>query len=420
MTSSSITVHGGRPLRGAVRVPGDKSISHRALLLAARAEGTSTIRGLSTGADVAHTAAAVRALGATFDGDRITGGVGLLHEPGAVIDVGNSGTGIRLLAGFCAAFPWLTILQGDASVAWRPMDRVIEPLREMGATVDGRDGGVFPPVVVRGGSLKGIIFTPRVASAQVKGAVLLAGLGAAGETTVRERRPTRCHTEELLALAGADISTHGGEISLRPGALTPFTIDIPGDPSQAAFWVVAATIVPDSELTVEGVYLGPERARFIDVLRRMGAAIETAPRGDGSHDLHVRAARLRGTEVAGDEIPGLVDEVPILAVAAAVADGVTIFRDASELRLKETDRLATVSSELALLGARVEQLGDGLVIPGGGQLRGGSVASHGDHRIAMAMAVAALVASGETQIEGWDAVATSYPDFEKDLQTCVS
>ncbi|HUQ39021.1 MAG TPA: 3-phosphoshikimate 1-carboxyvinyltransferase [Acidimicrobiales bacterium] len=417
---TSFTVHGGRPLRGTIRVPGDKSISHRALLLAARAEGVSVVRGLSTGEDVAHTAAAIQAMGAGIDGDAITGGVARLHEPETVIDVGNSGTGIRLLAGFCAAFPWLTVLQGDQSVARRPMDRIVGPLREMGATVDGRADGLFPPLTIRGGALRGIRYTPKVASAQVKSAVLLAGLGAEGETTVVERRPTRAHTEELLALAGMDVVGRGDGITVHRGPLTPFELDVPGDPSQAAFWVVAATIVAGSELTVEGVYLGPERDRFLDVLDRMGADIERCQRADGAWDLRVRSARLRGTEIAGDEIPGLVDEVPVLAVAAAVADGVTVVRDASEARVKETDRLATVTSELTALGARVEQLGDGLVVPGGARLRGARVVSHGDHRIAMAMAVAGLAAVGETEIDGWDAVATSYPGFEQALETCVS
>src|SRR2546423_6925615 len=307
----TFSVESGRPLRGRLRVPGDKSISHRALLLAARAGGTSVVTGLSDGDDVRHTAAAVEALGAVIDGDRISGGIGRLHEAEQVIDVGNSGTGIRLLAGFCAAFDWLTILEGDASIAGRPMDRVAEPLRRMGAKVDGRQGGRYPPLAIRGGGLHGIDYRPPVASAQVKSAILLAGLGAPGETVVHELVETRRHTEELLALAGVDVAVDGLTVRMRPGPLEPFELDVPGDPSQAAVWVVAACIVPGSGLGVEHVYLGPARSGFLDVLRRMGAAIAV----DGQ-DVHVRySADLHGTAVGGAEGPGLIDEIPALAVA---------------------------------------------------------------------------------------------------------
>ncbi|MDQ1395991.1 MAG: 3-phosphoshikimate 1-carboxyvinyltransferase, partial [Acidimicrobiaceae bacterium] len=251
MTTFAVT--GGRPLRGRLRVPGDKSISHRALLLAALAEGTSTITGLSTGEDVRHTAAAIEAMGATIEGARITGGRGRLHQPSGTLDVGNSGTGMRLLAGYCAPFSWRTVLAGDASVSARPMDRIVTPLRLMGATVADE----YPPLTIDGGTLHGIDYRPPVASAQVKSAVLLAGLGAEGETVVRERQETRRHTEEMLAAAGAEITVDGLIVKLRPGPLHPFMLDVPGDPSQAAFWVVAACIVPGSDLTLANVYLGP-------------------------------------------------------------------------------------------------------------------------------------------------------------------
>ncbi|MDP8937094.1 MAG: 3-phosphoshikimate 1-carboxyvinyltransferase [Actinomycetota bacterium] len=411
---SSLRVEGGTPLRGRIRVPGDKSISHRALLLAALAEGTSVVRGLSTGDDVACTAAAVAALGATVDGDRVTGGRERLHEPVGVVDVGNSGTSIRLLAGLCAGFDWLTVLVGDDSIAGRPMDRVTEPLRRMGAAVDGRGGGRFTPLVVRGGNLKGIDYQPPVPSAQVKSAVLLAGLSAEGETVVRERVPTRAHTEEMLAACGAQVEVGHGRVALRPSRLRPFELEIPGDPSAAAFWVVAACIVPGSDLVVDNVYLGPARAGFLDVLRRMGADVAVA----GS-DVRARYRPLRATEVGGAEVPGLIDEIPVLAVAAAVAEGTTVFRDAAELRVKESDRIATVTSELAALGGRVEPTADGLSVAGG-SLHGGVVRAHGDHRVAMAMAVAGLAAAGQTVVEGWDAVSTSYPDFEQTLDACRS
>lgn len=417
---SSFTVEPGGPLRGRLRMPGDKSISHRALLVAARADGTSTVRGLSTGDDVLRTAAAVVAMGAVIEGDSIHGGLARLGEPDHVIDVGNSGTGIRLLAGFAAALPWLTVLQGDESIARRPMDRVVEPLRAMGATIDGRHGGRLAPLVIRGGDLHGIDYTPPVASAQVKGAVLLAGAGASSATVVREAHPTRMHTEEVLARAGAAITVDpvARTSQVEPGPLAPFSLDVPGDPSQAAFWVVAASIVPGSDLTIENVYVGPARAGFIDVLRRMGASIDVVV-ADGAAttaDIRVRAAPLHGTEVAGAEIPGL-DEIPVLAVAAACAEGITVFHDVAELRVKESDRIATTTAELAALGVRIEGGPDRITVHGG-DVRGGHVQSHGDHRIAMSMAVAALVASEPTVIEGWDAVSTSYPGFEEDLQSC--
>ncbi len=414
---SALDVAGGVRLRGRVRVPGDKSISHRALLLAARAEGRSLIEGLSSGDDVRRTATAVMAMGATVAGADVDGGLSRLAEPERVIDVGNSGTGIRLLAGFCAALPWLTVLHGDESVSRRPMDRVTEPLRLMGARVDGRGDGRFAPLVVRGGLLRPIDYRVPVASAQVKAAVLLAGLGADGQTVVRERVPTRAHTEELLALAGGEIvvSEDGLTTRLRPSVLQPFHLRVPGDPSQAAYWVVAACITPGSEVAVVDVYVGRARADFVGVLARMGAAVELERHDATTATIHARfSPGLRSTVVEGAEVAGLIDEIPVLAVAAAVADGVTEFRDAAELRVKETDRVATTVALLGAMGGRAEPTGDGLVVFGG-RLRPGAVDSHGDHRIAMAGAVAALVAEGTTRLTGWEAVRTSYPGFEDDL-----
>ena len=417
--SKVFTTGASGPLRGRLRVPGDKSISHRALMLGAVAEGVSRVRGLSDGDDVARTARAVRAMGAEVDGERISGGPSRLHEPADVIDVGNSGTGIRLLAGLCAGLPWLTVLTGDASVRTRPMDRVSLPLRQMGATVDGRVGGRLPPLVVRGGGLHGIDYAPPVASAQVKSAVLLAGLASQGETVVREALATRGHTEELLQAAGADISIHrvggGRVVRLKPSRLRPLDIEVPGDPSQAAFWVVAACLVPKSDVVVENVYVGPGRAAFLDVLRRMGADVTVENREGTVGDIHARHSKLSGTVVSGEEIPGLQDEIPVLAVAALMAEGTTVFRDAAELRVKETDRLAALTSELAEVGGRVESLPDGLIVHGGGAPAGGRARSHGDHRVAMALAVAGLAAREPLEIEGWDAVATSYPGFGDDL-----
>jgi len=416
--AAALVVRGGAgPLRGRIRVPGDKSISHRALILGALAEGTSVARGLSEGADVAATAAAVAALGAEVDGPRITGGRRRLHRPAAVIDVGNSGTTLRLLAGACAGLPWPTTFDGDESIRRRPMDRVAEPLRAMGAAVTGEGGGARAPLTVTGGPLSGIDYVLPVASAQVKGAVLLAGLAAEGETVVREAVATRAHTEELLAACGADVAvSHGGLVTrVRPGPLAPFTLDVPGDPSQAAFWAVAACIVPGSDVVVEAVYLGQARAGFVDVLRRMGADVELERRGGACADVHVRSAPLRGTAVEPAEVAGLIDEVPALAVAAAVAEGPTVVRGAAELAVKETDRIAALAGELGALGAAVEARPDGLALGGGDRLRGAAVSSRGDHRMAMALAVAGLVAAGTTTVLGFGAVTTSYPGFAADL-----
>ncbi|MGH9077545.1 MAG: 3-phosphoshikimate 1-carboxyvinyltransferase [Acidimicrobiales bacterium] len=420
---------GSRPLSGRLAPPGDKSISHRALLLAARAEGTSVLRGLSRGLDVGATLGAMVAFGAGVDGSppgevRVGGGLDRLHEAGQVVDVGNSGTAIRLLAGWAAPFDWLTVLAGDESVTGRPMDRVVQPLRAMGATVDGRGGGSYPPLTVRGGHLQGIDMAPAVASAQVKGAVLLAGLGAEGPTTVREAVPTRVHTEEMLARFGAGVDVRPGAATVRPSSLAPVDFDVPGDPSQAAFWIVAACLVPGSDLVVEGVYVGPGRAGFLDVLARMGADVTVDNRDPArsTADIRARHGPLRATDVAGAEIPGLIDEIPVLAVAAAVAQGTTTFSGAAELRVKETDRIATMCSELVALGADVSTRPDGLVVRGSGglPLAGGRVRSHGDHRVAMAMAVAGLACSGPVAVQGWAAVATSYPGFEEELRRCAS
>jgi len=410
-------------------VPGDKSISHRALILAARAEGVSVLRGLSEGEDVTRTTAAVRSLGAgveevNLDSGEVetcvSGGIERLHESEFPIDVGNSGTTIRLLSGFCAPFPWLTVLTGDESVSRRPMDRVAQPLRQMGARVDCQPGCVAP-LTVHGGHLRGIDYHPPVASAQLKSAVLLAGIGAEADTVVYERERTRCHTEEMLAACGADVkvSANGLVTRVRESELHPFELDVPHDPSQAAFWVVAACIIPDSDVVVERVYVGPRRAGFVDVLRRMGAQVEVDPVGDSTADIHARYGPLHATEVGSEEVPGLIDEIPVLAVAAAMAEGVTTFHGAGELRVKETDRIATMSGELASVGAHAAPMADGLVVHGGAPLHDGHVHSHGDHRVAMALAVAGLGGTGTTRIDGWEAVATSYPGFERDLQSLL-
>ncbi len=427
-----LDVQPGRPVTGSVTVPGDKSISHRALMLAALAGGTSEVRGISDGDDVARTAGAIAAMGARLEvvgrgqghhSFSIEGGPRRLHEPAAVLDLGNSGTGLRLLAGLVSGFPWLTVLTGDASLLTRPMDRISVPLTRMGARVDGRQDGSFPPLAVRGGNLSGIDYTPPMSSAQVKSAILLAGLRADGETIVREVVTTRSHTEEMLEACGVGISVvadNGGQVvTLTPGPLDPFSMDVPGDPSQAAFWVVAACIVPGSEVRIPHVYGGPERIGFVSVLQRMGGDVTVESSGGADRtlcDITARyAGRLQATTVAGEEIPSL-DEVPALAVAAAVAEGTTVFSGLEELRGKETDRLSTVSSMVTGLGGTVEVAEGPSLVVKGGPLTGGTVESHGDHRIAMAGAVGGLVGSGPTTIHQWEVVATSYPLFADHLR----
>jgi len=416
--AGSLVVAPGGPLVGRISVPGDKSISHRVLMLAALADGASTVRGLSDGGDVACTRRIIEALGA----DVVDAGDGAISISGGrleavdhPLDVGNSGTGIRLLAGLLAGLPFRSVLDGDASIRRRPMDRVLDPLRLMGASLRGRDGQPLAPLEIRGGGLRGIEYRLPVASAQVKGCVLFAGLSAEGPTTVLEDRPSRAHTEELMMAFGItlDAGSDGDlrSVTVQPGRPTAFDHDVAGDPSQAAFWAVAASILPGSEVVVANVYAGPARSGFVDVLSRMGADITHDPT---TGDLTVRHSGLTGTVVTADEVPGLVDEVPILAVAAACADGETTFEGVGELRVKESDRLATVESELGRMGADVRVDGDTLVVRGSA-LTGAEVDSHHDHRIAMACAVAALVADGPTTIHGWDAVATSYPGFVADL-----
>jgi 3-phosphoshikimate 1-carboxyvinyltransferase len=429
---TELVIPGGwGPLTGRIRVPGDKSISHRAVLLAALAEGRSELSQLSAGLDVAATLAAVAACGAEVAGTAgaggriiVFGGRSRLREPASVIEVGNSGTAIRLLAGWSAGFPWLTVLQGDASIAGRPMGRVADPLRAMGARVDGRDRGRLPPLVVRGGELVGIDYRLPVASAQVKTAILLAGLSADGETTVREDVATRAHTEEMLTACGADIDVAPNSVTVRRSALSPFRLAVPADPSQAAFWVVAACVVPGSDLVLEDVYVGRARVSFLDVLLRMGADI-VLERRDGDRrtaDIHARYRPLQATDVGGAEVPGVIDEIPVLAVAAARAEGVTTFADAAELRVKESDRVASVVAALRAVGVDAEGRPDGIVVAGngGGPLAGGRVDACGDHRVAMAMAVAGWDGTGPTVVAGWDSVATSYPGFEEDLRRCGS
>jgi 3-phosphoshikimate 1-carboxyvinyltransferase len=426
--TDTVSLAGGARLAGVVRVPGDKSISHRALLLSAVAEGTSTIAGLSDGDDVRRTLEAIGALGAEVrrQGATVTveGGRSRLHRPGGPIDLGNSGTGMRLLLGLLAGLPFAATLVGDDSLSRRPMDRVADPLQAMGASVRGHGRQCLPPITVDGGRLHGIEYTPPMASAQVKSAVLLAGLDADGDTVVHEPVATRAHTEEMLATMGADIQVEdtaaGRTIRLRRSRLSPGSVIVPGDPSQAAFWVVAATVVPGSQVTVADVHLGAARTGFVGVLQRMGAEVTVEWASPELGSITGRWGPLTATVVEAEEIPSL-DEVPILAVAAATAVGETRFRQVGELRVKESDRLTGTAALVVALGGQARVDGDDLVVVGG-QLRRegpGRFDASGDHRMAMSAAVAAL-ATPEGQapftITGWETVASSYPGFLDDLE----
>ncbi|MET0231980.1 MAG: 3-phosphoshikimate 1-carboxyvinyltransferase [Rhodanobacteraceae bacterium] len=409
------------PIRGDIAVPGDKSISHRAIMLASLADGTSRIDGFLEGEDTLATAAVFRELGVAIQAPaasrRIVHGVGLdgLSAPTTRLDCGNAGTGMRLLAGVLAGQTFDSVLVGDASLSRRPMRRVTDPLVAMGALIDAGEGGV-PPLRIHGGrSLRGITYAPPVASAQVKSAVLLAALRASGETEIRETHPTRDYTERMLAAFGWPIDFGPGRARLSGGhRLRATDIDVPSDFSSAAFFIVAATLVPDSELVLRGVGLNPRRVGLLHVLRAMGADIrEDARREHGGEvvaDLVVRHARLRGIDVPTGHVSDMIDEFPILFIAAAAAEGTTTIRGAAELRVKESDRIATMARGLRTLGVRIAETPDGAVIEGG-RLRGGRVESHGDHRVAMSFAVAGLIASHAVEIGDCANVATSFPGF---------
>jgi 3-phosphoshikimate 1-carboxyvinyltransferase len=413
-------------IRGELIPPPDKSISHRALMLGAIARGESVVRNFLRSADTLSTMNAFRTLGVEIEdrGDEVRlKGRGLhgLKEPLSVIDCGNSGTTMRLLAGLLAGNPFLGILSGDASLSVRPMRRVIDPLSGMGARIMARGGDRYPPMAVRGGDLKGIRHALPVASAQVKSSLLLAGLYARGETELVEPAASRDHTERMLRASGADISVEGRTIRVGSGReLSPLEVDVPGDFSSAAFFIAAAVLVEGSELIIRNVGLNPTRTGFLDALRKMGAHVERARErevsGEPVADLIVRSSPLRAIEVGVDEIPAMIDEFPILAVAGARAEGTTVIRGAGELRVKESDRIHAMGQGLSAMGVKVEELDDGLRIDGPGRLRGAPVKSFGDHRIAMALAVASLVAEGSTVIGGAEAVDISFPGFFESLR----
>jgi 3-phosphoshikimate 1-carboxyvinyltransferase len=409
-------------LRGEIFVPGDKSISHRSIMFGSLAEGTTRVSGFLMGEDNLSTWQAFETMGVNI---RQTGpdaleieGVGLdgLVEPGNVLDCGNSGTTMRLMSGLMAGQNFFSVLTGDKYLRRRPMKRVVTPLAAMGARIWGRDGGERAPLAIQGGSLKPITYASPVASAQVKSAVLLAGLSVDGETRVTEPHLSRDHSERMLTYFGADVRPFAGGVSLtgRPRLMAQDVI-VPGDVSSAAFFMVAGLITPGAELTIRNVGINPTRSGIIDILIAMGGQLELLnireQSGEPVADVLVRHSRLKGIEISGDMVPRAIDEFPVISVAAALAEGTTTIRDAEELRVKETDRIAAMVSELGKLGAQVEARPDGMIITGVEQLNGGKVTSHGDHRIAMSMAVAALSARAEVAIEDTECTETSFPGF---------
>ncbi len=411
-------------VRGRIQVPGDKSITHRALLLNALAEGRAHVSGAGLGGDCRSSIACLRGLGVSVsrDGDRLTvdsPGSGGFEEPAGPLDCGNSGTTMRLLLGLLAGCGRFAVVVGDESLSSRPMGRVADPLRRMGARIFGRGGGQLAPLAVNPASLSGTRINVPVASAQVKSALLIAGLGASGQTRISQPARSRDHTEIMLAAMGARVEIDGAELSIEGGQqLDPVDVDVPGDFSSAAFWLVLGASHPDARLRIENVGLNPTRAGTLPVLERMGAriAIDANPAGaEPSGDLTVESSGLRATDIGGAEIPILIDELPVLAVAATQAEGTTTIRDAGELRVKETDRITATVGNLRAMGARIEERPDGMVIEGPTPLKGARLDSHGDHRVAMAMAVAASIADGESRIRDSAAVDISYPEFFGEL-----
>jgi 3-phosphoshikimate 1-carboxyvinyltransferase len=432
----SLTVNlpaGGVSLHGTLQIPGDKSISHRALMLGALAEGQTTIKGLLLGEDPRSTAACFTAMGAQIselNTELVTvNGIGLgqLQEPVGVLDAGNSGTTMRLMLGILASHPdrFFTVT-GDDSLRSRPMSRVVKPLAEMGAQIWGRKGNSLAPLAIRGQALQPIHYHSPIASAQVKSSVLLAGLMTYGRTTVTEPALSRDHSERMLRAFGAQIDidpdTHSATVTGYP-TLKGQAVIVPGDISSAAFWLVAGAIVPGSELYIENVGVNPTRTGILVALELMGADItlenQREVAGEPVADLRVKYGKLTACEIGGDLIPRLIDEIPILAVAAVFATGTTIIKDAEELRVKESDRIQVMAAALTKMGAKVTELPDGLEITGSGSLVGAEVDSYTDHRIAMSLAIAAMMAKGVTKIDRAEAASISYPTFFDSLRSII-
>lgn len=418
------------PLRGEISVPGDKSISHRAVMFGALAKGTTEVTHFLQGADCLSTIDCFRRMGIDIENtpSRILvhgKGLGGLTAPSAALDVGNSGTTLRLISGILAGQDFKVLLDGDASIRRRPMKRIMTPLSMMGAGIESLKGNGCAPLSIAGRPLHAIHYQSPVASAQVKSCVLLAGLYADGTTRVTEPALSRNHTELMLHFFGAQVLSEGTTASIQPSpTLEGRFIQVPGDISSAAYFIAAALLIPGSEVLIRNVGVNPTRDGILRVCQAMGADItrlnERSDSGEPTADLLVRHSSLRGTVIEGDLIPTLIDELPVIAVMAALAKGTTVIRDAAELKVKESDRIQVMTENLIRMGARVEATEDGMIIHGGSSLQGAIIDSHQDHRVAMSFAVAALAAEGETEIRDADCVSISYPEFYQDLASLQS
>jgi 3-phosphoshikimate 1-carboxyvinyltransferase len=414
-------IHPGSPLKGKTTVPGDKSISHRAVLFGALAQGTTHIRGWLAAGDTEASLGSVQSLGVQVDRhsqDELTLHGGQLHPPNGTLNLVNAGTGIRLLSGIMCGQPFESVLDGTEQLRRRPMKRILTPLQMMGANITAVNDRA--PLTIKPAKLQGIKYDMPVASAQVKSAILLAGLFASGATAVVQPGPARDHTERMLNALGADIVTNGDTVVLTPnGSLRPMDLTIPGDISSAAFLIVAALLVPSSDITLTGINLNPTRTGLLDVLRAMNADITVTETGleagEPVGEIRVRHSMLKGTQVGGDVVVEMIDEFPILMVAALAAEGETVVRDAQELRVKETDRISVMAAELAKLGAQITETPDGFSIRGAQRLRGATVNGHDDHRVSMSLSVAGLVAEGETVVLDARCAGDSFPGFAETL-----
>lgn len=423
---NSITIKPAQSIAGEITVPGDKSISHRSIMLGAIANGITTVRGFLRGEDNMSTMSAFRAMGVRIDDDGETlhiHGCGLygLKEPADVLDCGNSGTTIRLITGLLAGQSFFSVVTGDQYLRKRPMKRVVEPLSKMGATILGRKQGSLAPLAIKGGMLNAVGYDSPVSSAQIKSSIMLAALYAEGETSVREPTLSRDHSERMFQLFGANISRFDCGVTVRGGVeLKAQEVIVPGDISSAAFFMVAALITPGSELLIRNVGVNPTRTGVIDILTAMGGDIELLDQrelsGEPVADILIRYSRLKGISVSGSVIPRAIDEFPAICIAAACAEGVTTIRNANELRVKETDRITAMATNLRILGVQVTEFDDGMEIRGSERLSGGQVDSFGDHRIAMSLSVAALVAHSVITVKDTDCVATSFPNFFRLLE----
>ncbi len=426
-----VTISGPKSLRGEITAPGDKSVSHRSAMFNAIANGSATVTNFSPGADCSSTLDILQALGAEIDrgpgeeglGDTVhIDGLGMhgLVEPAEILDAGNSGTTTRLMSGILAGRDIFAVLSGDASIRSRPMGRIVTPLRQMGAEIFGRKANTLAPLVFAGGDLHGMRYDMPVASAQLKSSLLLAGLRADGETVLNQPALSRDHTERMLNAMGADVKTQGLEVRVGPSELEAVDVYVPGDISSAAFWMVAGLVHPDAELIIRGVGINPTRAGVIDALKLMNADIalehERDAAGEPVADIVVRSSSLKGAVIGGDIVPLLIDEIPILAVAAAMAEGETCFEDAGELRVKETDRIAATADWMTAAGVQVETTQETMTVHGVGRLLGGNFNGHHDHRIAMSEGIAGLISESPVTITGAEIASISYPQFWSEIE----